>query len=103
MPVSAPFQPEWAAPMTPALLSANSSTPQSAPVTPKAEARRRRDQPVAARPFALGPRRRNRQGVGGMDLIGHKKVFRRDAERARHAGAVFRHGGRIVAASRRRH
>ena len=36
MPVSAPFQPAWAAPMTPACRSAKSNTPQSAPVTPSA-------------------------------------------------------------------
>jgi hypothetical protein len=63
----------------------------------ESEARRRRHQTVAMRPFALRPGRGNGQRVGGMDLIRHKKVFRRDAERARHAGAVFRHGRGIVA------
>ena len=96
-PSSAPFQPACAAPITRASASANRIMPQSAPVTPSAEARRRGDQRVATRPRLAREWRRNRQRVGRMDLIGDRPGASGATERRRHARAVGDDGVLFVA------
>ena len=96
-PVKAPRQPACAAPITPASASANSSGPQSAVETPMARPRLARHHGIGARPRLRRPGRIGDDHVGRMDLIGREQAVGRNAERLRHARAVFRHAFRPVA------
>src|SRR5262249_4475119 len=113
-PVAAPRQPAWAAPITPAVSSANRTGPQSAVVTPIAspragaavgggggggEPRAGGPDRVGARPLVRLPRPLEGPHVGGMPLVGGEQVIRRAPERRCHARAVLRPlGGRVVGA-----
>ena len=68
----------------------------------EAEAGRRGDQRVATRPRFARERRRDRQRVGRMDLIGDRQTLGRNLERRRHARAVRDDRAPARRASRRR-
>ena len=97
IPVSAPFQPAWAAPTTRACGSANRIIPQSAPVTPSA-----RPGVAVAIPSQRGrasgrPVVGDRERVGRVDLVGHGQAVGRNTERSGHSRAVLRHRlGRVA-------
>ena len=88
-PVSAPRQPAWAAPITRASASANSSGPQSAVDTPMASRGVRVTMASARGRFSLRPRFVGDHHVGRMNLIGGEQTVRLDAQRRRHARAVL--------------
>ena len=75
-PVSAPFQPACAAPITRALGSTNRIGPQSAAVTPMREALGAGDDGVGARPRRALPRSRRDHDIGRMDLADAEKMLR---------------------------
>ncbi len=95
MPVSAPFQPACAAPITWALGSTNKVIPQSAPVTPSARPRVAVTSPSQRGPLVAEGRFHN-QGIGRMDLIGHQEMGGLDAEMQSHAATVLGNGRGIV-------
>ena len=94
-PVKAPFQPAWAAPMTRASASANSTGPQSADEAPMARPGRSVTMRVGLRPVAL-ERLAHDDDVGRMDLVGGQEPVRRDAHPVGDASAVLGNRGRVV-------
>ena len=103
MPVSAPFQPACAAPITRALGSTSRIGPQSAAVAPIARPSVRVTMASARGRDAALPRAGGDHDIGRMDLMHGEKMLRRNAHLLRHPAAVFRDMGGIVVASRCRH
>ena len=87
-PVKAPFQPAWAAPMTRACGSANSTGPQSAVEAPIAMPGRSVTMASAFGRVA-GKGLAGDDHVGRMDLVGGQQVARRDAHPGGDAAAVL--------------
>ena len=90
-PVSAPFQPACAAPMTRARRVGEQDHAAIGAGHAEREPRRRRRQPVAAWAIVRRPGFGDRHRVGRVDLVGHGEALRRDAERSRGPGAILGH------------
>ena len=90
MPVSAPFQPACAAPITRAFGSTNRIGPQSAAVTPMRDAFGPRDDGVRPRPRGALPGSACDHGIRRMNLVHAQEMIGRDAHLLRHPPAVFR-------------
>ena len=94
-PVNAPRQPAWAAPITPFLLSANRTGPQSAVVMPSASPGR-----LVTIASALG--RVGRPGsfhddrIGRVNLVDADQGIGRNRKGIGHAAAVLAHPARVV-------
>ena len=99
-PVSAPFQPACAAPITPALRVGEQDRAAVGGGDADREARHARDDRVGARRILARPWLLGDDHVGRMDLVAGDEMRRRDAERGRHAGAVLAHACRARRSSR---
>ena len=94
-PVSAPFQPACAAPITRALAIGEQDRAAIGGGDADGDAFGARDDGVGARRVAL-PWSGRHHGVGRMDLVHAEQVLRRNAHLLGHAAAIFRDIGRIV-------
>ena len=100
-PASAPFQPAWAAPITPASASANSTGAQSAVRMPSIDARQIGHHAVAFRPGGEVPIRANGMDIGAVNLRQATPAWPRAPARPRR-GRDFRPRRRAHRANRDR-
>ena len=89
-PVSAPRQPACAAPITPRLRIGEQNRAAIGRGHADGERAHAGDDGVGARPRVGRPRRFGDDDVRRVDLIGGEEAVRLDAERRRHARAIFR-------------
>src|ERR1700730_7933064 len=97
MPVSAPFHPACAAPITRAFGSTNNIGPQSAAVTPMARPSVRVTIASARGREVPSPGPARAHAVGRVALPHAEKMLRTDAHLLRHTAAIFSNAGGIVA------